>query len=205
MEEVTEKKGLRDNLFVLFFGIMFLFSLVMIFNQGFKTTGYATEATTTSNVTISTYFAVEMSANLTNGIQFGSISTLPAADQNATHNYDGVNTTPNGTGTSMWMNVSSDSNTNVSFCIKADALNTSGGDVIGLANETYHNATSTNSTLPMNGSQLGLTTSYVSAGPNIAVNSRNFYRFWLDVPAATASGTYDNIVSLKGVAVGGAC
>ena len=184
----------------------------MILNQGVKTTGYATTATTTSNVTISSYFAIAMSQNLSNGIQFGSVSTLPTTSQNATHNYDGVNTTAqnitlNGTnGTSMWMNVSSDSNTAVDFCTKADAaLTTSGGSTIGVGNETYHNSTQTNITIPNILSEVAFTTSYVKAGFNTSIGSNNYYRFWLDVPAGTASGSYNNTISFEGIATGGAC
>lgn len=181
----------------------------MIFNQGVRTTGYATETSTTSNVTIQKYFSIDMSANLSEGIQFGSVSTLPATNINATHNYDGVNTTvdANGAnqGTSMWLNVSDDSNTNVDFCIKGDALNTSTGDEIGLGNETYANHTNTNSTLPVLADDVSLTTSYVGSGYNITIGGDNYMRFWLDVPAGTASGTYNNTVYFKGVQTEGGC
>jgi len=198
-------KKRSENIVVAIFGLLFLFAIIMIFNQGIRTTGYATTATTSSNVTISTYFAIDMSINLSDGIQFGSISTLPATDQNATHNHDGENTTGDGTGTSMWMNVSSDSNSAVDFCIKADALNTSTGDEIGLGNESYHNSTGTYTADPSVIQEVSLTTDYVSSGANIPVGSNNYYRFWLDVPAATATGTYNNTVSFKGVQTTTAC
>lgn len=118
---------------VAIFGVLFLLSLIMIFSFQVRTTGYATTSTTTSNVTISTFFAIDMSTNLSDGIRFGNITALPATNQNASHNYDGVNTTISNTtgnnvlpGTSMWMNVSTDSNVRVDFCIQAtDNLKTS--------------------------------------------------------------------------------
>ena len=76
--------GKGENIIVLVFGALFLLSLIMILNQGVKTTGYATTATTTSNVTISSYFAIAMSQNLSNGIQFGSVSTFPTTNPNST-------------------------------------------------------------------------------------------------------------------------
>jgi len=197
------------NAVVLVFGALFLLSVILLISTGPKTTGYATETSTISNVTISSYFAIDMSVNLTDGIQFGTISALPATNQNATHNYDGANTTDGGgtynQSTSMWMNVSTDSNTAVDFCVKADALNTSAGDAIGLANESYSNYTATNFTVPRLAKEVGLTTSYVTAGLNTAAGSNNYYRFWLDVPAATPTGVYNNTVNFKGVATGGAC
>ncbi|MBI3623718.1 hypothetical protein HY212_06605 [Candidatus Pacearchaeota archaeon] len=205
--------GKRENIIVLIFGALFLLSLILLLNQGVKTTGYATTATTTSNVTISVYFAIAMSQNLSQGIQFGTVSTLPTANQNATHNYDGVNTTPqnttwaNGTnGTSMWMNVSTDSNTAVDFCTKADAaLTSSGGSTIGVGNESYQNSSQTNRTIPNELFEVGYTTSYVKAGFNTSAGSNNYYRFWLDVPAGTVSGSYNNTISFEGVSTGGGC
>jgi hypothetical protein len=198
-----------ENLIVIIFGAVFLFSIIMIFNQGIKTTGYATETSTVSNVTISTYFAIEMSANLSAGIEFGNVSTLPTTNQNATHNNDSENTTAGGAtynqSTSMWINVSSDSNTAVDFCTKADALNTSTGDEIGLGNETYANNTQTNVTIPLLSLEASITTAYAKSSSSISAGSRNFYRFWLDIPAGTAAGVYNNTVSFKGVSTGGNC
>jgi len=190
----------EGNLLVVVFGAIFLFSVLMLIGQGVKTTGYVTESSTTSNVTISTYFSIDMSTNLSEGIQFGEVSTLPATNVNATHNYDGGSSA-----TTYWMNVSDDSNTAVDFCIKADALNTSTGDEIGLDNETYSNSTSTDSANPALGDEVGFTTSYVKSGDDIAAGSENYYRFWLDVPAATATGTYNNTVYFKGVTSTGSC
>lgn len=190
-----------ENYLVLVFGAIFLLSIIMLFSQGFTTTGYATSADTTSNVTISTYFAVQMSENLTDGIQFGNISELPATNVNATHNNDS-----NGQNTTFWMNVSADSNSAVDFCLKGySGLETGGGDVITIENETYHNHSNTSATTPDVTSEVSFTTSYVNAGPNVTAGSLVYYRFWLDVPEATASGTYNNSVSFKGVVHGGSC
>lgn len=191
----------NEDLLIGVFGLLFIFSLILFANQSAELTGYATSATTTSNVTISSYFAIAMSANLSDGIQFGNISTLPAINANASHNYDG----DAGLNTSMWMNVSIDSNVNVDFCVMADALNTSSGDYIGLGNESYFNSTINNATHPSSASEVSITTSYVKAGPNILVGNNNYYRFWLDVPIATPAGTYNNTVFFKGVSSGGNC
>lgn len=204
------KRG-GENVVVVVFGALFLLAIfMMVSQQGIRTTGFVT-SNTTSNVTISTYYAIQMSSNLSSGISFGNISSLPALFANATHNYDGVNSTPqtsiNGTnGTSMWMNVSTDSNTAVDFCISANAsLKNAGGDSILLPNETYYNSTQTNQSLPTLTSDTALTTSYVKAGPNVAVGGSLYYRFWLNVTAGTPSGSYVNQISFEGVATGGGC
>lgn len=201
----------RENVVVAVFGAVFLLSLIMIFGSSFRATGHVTEIATSSNVTITTYFSIAMSPNLTTGIQFGSVDTLPSYNINATlNNESGFNTTtdqgaPPGVGTTYWMNVSTDSNTAVDFCIKGSELNTSGGDAIGLGNETYFNATATNTSSPFVISETEFTTSYVKSSGHIAAGSTNYYRFWLDVPAGTATGTYNNTVSFKGVAETTAC
>ncbi len=201
------KRG-SENIVVAVFGALFLLAIIMIFSQGIKTTGYATTGTTTSNVTIHTYYAIEMSTNLTDGIRFGNLTSLPIVNQNATHNIDGVNSTvgvPANYSSSMWINVSSDSNTAVDFCIYADQLNTSAGDYINLPNETYYNSTFTNISHPSNGSEVPLSTTATKAGPAIAVGSKVYYRFWLDVPVATVAGTYNNTVTFNGIQTGGGC
>ncbi|MEK6918146.1 MAG: hypothetical protein AABW51_04320 [Nanoarchaeota archaeon] len=200
-----------ENIALVAFGLLFLFAIIMLFITQSKITGYATTATTTSNVTISVYFAIAMSNNLTSGITFGNISSLPFTNANSSHNYDGVNTTAQGSnlngtnGTSTWLNVSADSNTAVDFCLKGDAALTSGANTIGIGNETYANHTLTNFSLPALGSETAFTLSYVKAGSNIAAGNNSYYRFWLDVPAGTSSGTYNNTLSFEGVSTGGGC
>lgn len=164
-------------------------------------TGHATEQPTTSNVTIAKYLAIDPSPALVSGIEFGNISSLPVSDQNATHNYDGALSA-----SQYYINVSTDSNTDVDFCILADyALNNTGGDVIGLGNETYFYGTTSDAANPAVASQVAFTTGYVKAGLAVTEGSTNYYRFWLDVPVSQATGDYDNTVSFKGVTASNAC
>lgn len=199
----------RDNIFLAVFGVIFLFSVIMLAGGGASDsislgkgiTGYATEGSTTSNVTISKYLSISMSTNLTSGITFGSVESLPAVNLNATHNNDSVSS-----GTSLFVNVSQDSNTNVDFCIKANAAMQSASlDTIGLGNESYANATSTNVSIPALAGEVSLTTGYISAGANVTIGTPVYYRFWLDIPSGTPSGTYNNTVDFKGVETGVAC
>lgn len=184
--------------------ILIVASLILVVAENYKSfTGFATEGTTTSNVTISKALSIAFSANLSEGIYFGNVTTLPATDINATHNYDG---NPGGVGTSYYIAVSNDSNTNVDFCVRANTgLTSATADVIGLANETYSNSTSTTVSIPTLASQVPMTTSYVKAGSNIVVGSNNYYRFFLDVPGAQPTGDYNNSVSFKGVVTALSC
>ncbi len=201
----------KDNILVVIFGAVFVFALIMILSQGVRTTGHATSDTTISNVTIDVYFSFELSDNLSNGIQFGTVSTLPATNVNGTSNYDWLNTTPNvgsgtsGYGTGYYMNVSSDSNTAVDFCLSAHNLNTSAGVDLLVGNESYFNHSSTNLSDPLVGSEIAFTGSYVRAGRNVAIGGIDYYRFWLDVPAGVGAGVYNNTVFIKAVGTGGAC
>jgi len=164
-------------------------------------TGKATEVTTSSNVSVSKYLAIEFSNNLSSGIQFGTVNSLPATNINATGNYNGAANI-----TTYYLNVSTDGNTDVNFCIKGNAALTSAAlDVIGLGNETYANASSTTSTIPLIENEVSLTSSYVKSSETIAVGGQNYYRFFLDIPVGQASGDYNNTLSFKGIQVGTSC
>ncbi|MGV8152051.1 MAG: hypothetical protein ACP5OG_03145 [Candidatus Nanoarchaeia archaeon] len=192
---------MKEEMLVAVFAALFLFSFSMIVfeNVSPKFTGYVTETTTVSNVTISKYLSISMdTSNLTYGIYFGNLSALPAIDHNATHNYDGGNTN-----STYFLSVSGDSNTAVDFCIKANAALTSGANTIPLANETYANSTVGNLTDPTY--QVALTTDYAKAGIGVPIGGNNYYRFWLDVPASQESGVYNNTISFKGVTTTLAC
>ncbi len=177
-------------------------SLVFLFFENVNAiTGHATEGSTTSNVTIEKYLAINFCTNLSEGIYFGSVDTLPANNINATHDYDGASSA-----TTYCTIVSADSNTNIDFCTKANAgLTSLALEVIGLGNETYSNATTTSVTVPELANQVSMTTSYVKSGNSIAPAGYNYYRFWLDISAAQPSGDYNNSVSFKGVTTGLSC
>jgi hypothetical protein len=205
---VEKKKVFNDNNLILVFGAMLLFSLLMIFVENSlvreKITGYDTQVNTVSNVTIQNYLSIDMSDNLTDGITFGTVATLPAINVNATHNFDAQGAVVNQS--SFYVNVSTDSNTPVDFCIKAnDSLVESGGNVIGITNETYANNSLTNLTLPSSIAEEPITTTYDKATTNILQGGAEFYRFYLDVPAATAAGSYQNLIYFKGVTNGSVC
>jgi len=188
----------RDVVLVVF-GLIFLFSIIMIFTQRPVSTGMVTEDTTISSVTISTYFAITLSSNLSGGIIFGTLDSTGSNNNNATGNYAD---SPTDNSSQFFVNVSADSNTGVNFSLKADGpMNTSGGDEIGLGNESYANATTTTFAAPALVNEVNFTTAFVDAGYNVSAGSGIYYRFWLDVPAATPVGTYNNTVSFKGMAV----
>lgn len=187
------------------FVALFLFSIAMFLIQNIpevKITGYAIEESTVSNVTISKSLSIDLSTNLSEGILFGS-KPPGSTNVNATHNYDGASS-----GSSMYVNVSVDSNTAVDFCIKSnDDLRTSGADIIGIGNETYaNNVTTTDADNPSLSDKVSLNkTDYVKAGNNISIGSQSYFRFWLDVPAGQASGDYNNTVSFKGIEIDTSC
>ena len=105
------------------------------------------------------------------------------------------------------MNVSTNSNLAVDFCVKSntDLTDSSSGQIIALANETYSNATSSNSGTPSFGNRVSFTTGYVKAGENVARGNSTYYRFWLYLPPATEAGTYNNTIYFAGTGTGGTC
>ncbi|PIZ81802.1 hypothetical protein COX98_02195, partial [Candidatus Pacearchaeota archaeon CG_4_10_14_0_2_um_filter_30_11] len=78
-------------------------------------------------------------------------------------------------------------------------------DVIGLGNETYYASNLTNSTHPSLSNEISMTTGYVKAINSIGRGNSSYWRFWLDVPSAQASGSYNNSVSFEGVQAGQGC
>lgn len=207
---MVEKEVKKLDVLIAVFIVVFLVSIFMIVleesNVNKKITGFATEISTVSNVTIQSFLSIDMSLNLTEGIQYGTISTLPATNINSTHNYDNQGGVDNLS--SMFINVSTDSNTAVDICLKADDdLNdTSGGNIIGITNMTYANNTINNLTLPniIKENSLALNT-YEKGTVNLPKGNSSFYRFWLDVPASTIAGSYNNSIYFKGVSNGSAC
>lgn len=192
----------RGLLFI--FILLGLFLVTMLLVQNIKTTkitGFATEDSTVSNVTISKYLSITLSTNLNDGILFGSLNP-DTENSNATHNYDGASDA-----SSMFVNVSTDTNTVVDLCIKANTnLTSSGSDMIALGNETYaNNVTATDIDSPSLVNETTLTIDYVKSGTGIPIGSQGYFRFWLDVPTGQASGDYNNTVSFKGVELDAAC
>ncbi|MCR4327787.1 MAG: hypothetical protein NUV46_04375 [Nanoarchaeota archaeon] len=197
MEKFDKEKGHINLLLTFVVGA----SLFLFFFQSFSITGNATEGSTTSNVTISKFLAINMGANLSEGIQFGTVALLPAQNVNASHDYDGA-----GSNTTYSIEVHNDSNTAVDFCIKANAgLTSSGLDVIGIDNESYSSFSHTNSTYPLLSNESSMTTDYIKAVGSITPGDFSYWRFWLDVPAAQPSGDYNNSVLFEGVSAGLAC
>jgi len=198
---MKKRKKLHNfyNLILVF--VIFSCLILLIFQNSYVISGKVTELFVSSNVSVANSFAISFSENLSEGIIFGNVSTLPAVNINASHNYDGISSA-----TTLFINVSKDGNTAVDFCIKANANLTSiVEDVIELGNETYSNSTSTNISNPDLINEVALTTSYFKSGDAISIGNSNYYRFWLDVPASQPSGDYNNTLSFKGVQTSLAC
>ncbi|MBU0530699.1 MAG: hypothetical protein KKC05_03420, partial [Nanoarchaeota archaeon] len=79
-----------------------------------------------------------------------------------------------------------------------DDLQTSGGFVLGLGNETFCNSTSDDSVPGTGCTQI--TTSYDSIiGQNLGNGENVFLKFYLSVPGGQGAGFYNNSISIKGV------
>jgi hypothetical protein len=192
----------RDSLVNIFLILLIVASVLLIFFQHINMQGKAIDNFVPSNVSILKTIAISFSSNLASGIIFGDVHVLPSYNISAVHNYDNQNN-----GSSYYIYVSPDSNSQIDLCIKADrGLTNAGGDVIGIGNESY--ASSTNSsdvTIPSLNNETSLTLNYSQYDVGVFPGEQNFLRFWLDVPAAQASGTYNNSVYMKAVVSGLSC
>jgi hypothetical protein len=169
------------------------------------TGGQTSTETAYSEAQIMKYISISMSGNLSTGIEFGTITILPATNANATKNYNSTVNDAWHNETLYWINVSSDSSVNADLCVKADALTTSGLDEIGLGNYTWADNVTNNETWPSISDAHEMTTSYVVGSMNITPGSNDYYRFWLSVPGGQPAGTYNNTVYFKAVEEGIGC
>ena len=192
----------REKIINLFLIFLIAVSAFLILFQNFSIQGLAVDTSTQSNVSIFKSIAISFSTNLSNGIIFPDVHFLPSYNTSASHNFDS-----NLNGTGYYISISPDSNTQVSLCLKASGgMNTTGGDVIGLGNETYATYPDiTNSSLPSINSKLPMNTTYYNYQSTISPGSTDYMRFWLDVPAGQASGSYSNLVYFKAVSIGNLC
>lgn len=181
-----------------FLALVFLF-MAMLPNS---LTSFVAQGSVGSNVSIENFIAIDLSANLTNGFSFEEINSLPATNVNSTDNYNGA-----GSGSTMFANVSTDSDSGVEFCISADSglTDSSSGEIIGIGNETYSNSSTTTSSSPALGEEKPLNTSYVKASAGTEPGNVTYFRFWLDVPSSVPSGTYNNTINFKGVETTKSC
>ena len=185
--------------------IVLVISLGLLFVENASAiTGNSITEVTSSNVSISAFYAIDWSNNITSGIIFETITALPITDDNATGNYIDPATDNS---TDYWANVSLDGNVAVDFCIYADAgMDNGGTGVIGLANETYAtNVTSSNFTLPSAGVQIPFTTTSTEAASQVYPGNYSYWRFWLDVQVGQEVGDYSNAVSFKAISEGETC
>lgn len=187
--------------------IGYSFELGLFENAGLGTvTGRATTADAQTSADIATYFAINMSTNLsTDGIRF-DVDVLPSTDVNATGNY--ANSTGGGgnNGTRYYLTVELDSNVYVDFCIKANDSLRYTTEYIGLGNYTFSNYTETNETWPNIASNYPLTNeTYLNSTKNVGRGNSSYYRFWLDVPGDQSPGIYVNRINFKGVQFNNAC
>ncbi|UCD07695.1 MAG: right-handed parallel beta-helix repeat-containing protein, partial [Candidatus Aenigmatarchaeota archaeon] len=137
---------------------------------------------------------VSMSNKLSEGVNW-TISIVPITNESAGGN--------NGSGITEYHVEVSAEGTNVDLYIKADDdLKTSGGDVLGLGNETY-SYNQTNNTVPSD-LKFQLTLQYADnqIGDNLPNGTKVYLKFFLSAPASQPAGTYNNTVMVKAVPYG---
>ncbi len=164
-------------------------------------TGHQTERITTSNVSVTRFFAIALSTNLDDGIEFGTVDPN-SQDVNATDNYNGPDSN-----TTMSVDVSSDSNTNVNVCVRANTdLTNPGGVIIPLGGYTFSNSTANNITTPSDPSNTRvMLVAFQDTSQNIPRGSSDFFRFFLDIPAGQEAGTYNDTIIFRAVSFSEIC
>jgi len=168
-------------------------------------TGFASQtAESETQVTISEYYAIYASDNLVDGIAFGSL-IHNTQDNAATDNANG-----GGSGSTLYLESSSDSNIDLALCIKAsdDLVNITNSipTIIKIGNLTWANDTSTDSGTPKLAFETEMTKSYVHAlNLTTSVPDIAYFRFWLDVPNAQPALQYNNTLYFYSMKEGDTC
>jgi hypothetical protein len=149
-----------------------------------------TSSTYAFNVTQTKSIATSMSSALQGGINW-TVMTLPVTNLPASGN--------NGTNSTAYDIMILAIGTTVDLYMKADGdLLTAGGSRLGIRNETYsHNLTNSSAI----GTLRQMTTNYADnlVASNIQNGTRVYFKFFLNVPANQAAGTYNNTVSFATV------
>jgi hypothetical protein len=194
-------KELTKQILALLLIIITIASLGTITVGPSSISGAATALGTESRAVIQQYFAIALSDNLADGIEFGLLDQNTFGN-NATDNYNGVSNV-----TTTYIELSNNSNVNVELCIRANAdlHNIAENEIIGITNMTYTNATATDLYIPSKSDEAPLTKAFDKILLNVGPGTKDYLRFWLDIPEDTAPGTYNNTLEFKGVKTGDNC
>jgi len=174
---------------------------VMMLDGGI--TGFATSQSvgTTATANVVYYYALGESSDFSGGINFGSLSHN-TQNNNASSNYEN-------SGTGYALNLSTDSNTDVSVCVKANTdlkIHTSPNTLIGIGNMTFNASTTNTSSAPSFVARTEMNKSiFRNATHNLGAGNATFFRFWLTVPDGTPPGDYNNSATFKAIRAGDAC
>jgi hypothetical protein len=183
--------------------VMVLLAISMPFAIDSGITGFATSQSvgTTATANIIYYYALAESTDFSSGIDFSSLAHN-TQNNNASSNYED-------SGTGYALNLSTDSNTDISICVKANTdlkIHTSPSTLIGIGNMTFNASTTNTSTVPGFSTRIEMNKSiFRNATHNLGAGNATFFRFWLTVPADTVSGTYNNTAEFKAVRAGADC
>lgn len=206
---ITKRQAIRGGLMALASIILFSAFMFSMFSWPPSVMAATSQTSSTvSNVTVAVSIGFAFSGNFSDGILFGSVDQN-TNDNNATKNYVGNNSADcdsNADCTDYFVTMSTDNNANADTCIRDNGNLTSGSNEITNTGYTY-NATSvfTNTTTTADDSIAITETSVITGTIALAADANQTFRFWLDVPDNTASGTYNNTVEIKVLQTGVSC
>ena len=182
---------------------MMIMAVSVPFALDLGVTGFATSQSlgTTATAEIVYYYALAESSDFSGGIDFGTlIHNTP--NNNASSNYED-------SGTGYALNLSTDSNTDVSICVKSNTdlkIHTSPSTLIGIGNMTFNASTTNTSGAPGFSTRTEMNTSvFRNATHNLGAGNATFFRFWLTAPDAAVPGDYNNTATFKAVRTGNDC
>lgn len=145
----------------------------------------------TSTATVNKQVAIGISAELTNGVAFGSL------DAGSNNNADAHNGEDNA------VTADASNNIGIDLCIRANAnLSVDDDTAIPMVNYTWW----TNSSAAVLNNETTMSTTYQKTfQANVAANGVIYFGFWVDIPPAKDAGAYNNTLQIKAVETGEAC
>lgn len=192
-----------NKLFAFFFVLLFLFFGYYSFTntqQESAITGAQTQSISTlSRAEIVAFIAISASQNFTDGgIDFLQV-TPGTTNNNATGNFNSSKQSE------YFISVLPSTNVNVDFCIRSNTNLTTGAVAIPFPNYRFSNETQTDANrpgYPPNVLPINANDTFTRETTGVAPGGKDYYRFYLDVPAAQQPGVYSNTVIFRAVRTG---
>lgn len=148
-------------------------------------TGFATStSSTTASAVVAEWYAVSSPGD----INFGTLVHDTTGNNAGSNNW--------GSGSSgYYLTLHTDSNTDVQTCLHGAGDFSGGSETMSLGNMVWDGNQTGSSSSPLLSAAQSMTTTKVRSSTTLAAGNKEYYRFWMDVPADTAVEDYSTTIT----------